>query len=82
VPWCSACDRFLSPSTVTTTGTCPRCGGTVDPGRARGTPSASVAEDDDAPLPLPWHFKMLVGALVLYLGWRAYEGVEWLVHQV
>jgi hypothetical protein len=53
----------------------------VDPGRARSTPSTSV-EDDEAPLPLPWHFKMLVGALVLYLGWRAYQGVEWLVHQI
>jgi hypothetical protein len=35
-----------------------------------------------APLePLPWHFKLLAGALALYLGWRAVQGVEWLVRQ-
>ncbi|MEW6153472.1 MAG: hypothetical protein AB1673_05705 [Actinomycetota bacterium] len=27
----------------------------------------------------PWHFKLLVVALVVYLGWRAVQGVDWLV---
>jgi hypothetical protein len=27
----------------------------------------------------PWHFKLLVVAIVLYLGWRAVEGVGWLL---
>jgi hypothetical protein len=31
---------------------------------------------------LPWHFKMLVGAIALYLGYRAFQGIEWLVHQL
>lgn len=40
------------------------------------------ADAEDAPLePLPWHFKLLAGALALYLGWRAVQGVEWLVRQ-
>ena len=26
MPWCDACDRFLSPSTVKVDGTCPSCG--------------------------------------------------------
>ena len=25
----------------------------------------------------PWHFVLLVVAVVVYLGWRAYQGVEW-----
>jgi hypothetical protein len=29
--------------------------------------------------PLPWHFKLLLGALAVYLGYRAFQGVEWLV---
>jgi hypothetical protein len=29
----------------------------------------------------PWHFKLLIGASVVYLGWRAVQGVEWLVHR-
>ena len=28
----------------------------------------------------PWHFKLLLVALVLYLGYRAYQGIAWLAH--
>lgn len=30
--------------------------------------------------PVPWHFKLMILASVIYLGWRAYQGVAWLVH--
>lgn len=74
VPWCASCDRFLSPSSVRADGACPSCGRPVDPGRAVATTT------DAEPLPpLPWHFKLLVAAVVLYLGYRAFQGVEWLV---
>jgi hypothetical protein len=33
-------------------------------------------------LKAPWHFKLLVVATVLYLGFRAYQGVVWLVQHV
>jgi hypothetical protein len=110
VPWCDACDRFLSPSTVRTDGTCPTCGRTVDPGRAHAaTPeelealahareehahaeeSAANPEpvlnvygdpidvDDDEKLPLPWHLKLLAGALAVYLGYRFLQGIEWVL---
>ena len=72
MPWCPRCDRFLSPSTVRTDGSCPACGSTVDPGGAQ-----AADDDDDALPPLPWHFKLLVGALALYLGYRAFQGIEW-----
>jgi uncharacterized paraquat-inducible protein A len=32
-----------------------------------------------APVKTPWHFKLLLAAVVLYLGWRAVQLVEWLV---
>ena len=92
VPWCTACDRFLSPSSVTTAGDCPRCGTPVDPGRARGAtvpsaepsaPPAAAPAEDDAWVPeldpIPWHLKLLAGAVALYLGWRAFQGIEWIV---
>jgi hypothetical protein len=28
----------------------------------------------------PWHFKLLLVALVLYLSYRAYQGVFWVGH--
>jgi hypothetical protein len=86
VPWCTACDRFLSPSSVTTEGDCPRCGAAVDPGRARPAASApAAAPDTDSYVPdlepVPWHLKLLAGAVALYLGWRAFQGIEWIVHR-
>ncbi len=89
MPWCAPCDRFLSPSTVRIDGTCPSCGRIVDPGRARHAdqttsaatpaPPARTTEDDEAPEPLPWHLKLLLVALAIYLAYRALQGVEWLI---
>ena len=35
-----------------------------------------------APPRAPWHFKVMLSALVVYLGFRAYQGVVWVVHHV
>jgi hypothetical protein len=83
VPWCTTCDRFLSPSTVLVDGACPTCGRTVDAGRARaGTapdgPAAAASDDRDA-VPVPWHLKLLLVALAVYLAYRLYQGVAWLI---
>jgi hypothetical protein len=52
----------------------------VDAGRAR---PPTVDRDIDAePDPLPWHFKLFAGALALYLGYRAFQGIEWLARQL
>ena len=95
MPWCPECDRFLSPSSVTATGECPRCGRTVDAGGAKAPAPAATAAvaperaapvGDDAPIddelpPIPWHLKLLAGAVALYLGFRAWQGVEWIMHK-
>lgn len=31
------------------------------------------------PPKVPWHFKLLVVALVIYLGWRFVQGVGWVM---
>ena len=89
VPWCDACDRFLSPSTVRRDGTCPSCGRAVDAGRAhapvaaaRESPVSSASAEDEEDLgPIPWHLKMLAGALAVYLGYRAWQGIEWVLRR-
>jgi hypothetical protein len=63
-------------------GTCPTCGTAVDPGAARAPATASDASLDDDTPPLPWHFWLLAGALALYLGYRAFQGIEWLARQL
>ncbi|HUP85535.1 MAG TPA: hypothetical protein VM143_07695 [Acidimicrobiales bacterium] len=32
-----------------------------------------------APPRAPWHFRLLMVALAAYLGFRAFQGVEWLL---
>jgi hypothetical protein len=88
VPWCATCDRFLSPSTVLADGACPTCGRAVDPGAARvaseaaaGEVAAAEAADDELG-PIPWHLKLLAGALAVYLGYRAWQGIEWVAHKL
>ena len=41
------------------------------------TSGAVIAE----PVKAPWHFKLMLLALTLYLGWRAWQGIDWLVHR-
>jgi hypothetical protein len=80
VPWCDACDRFLSPSTVRVDGTCPSCGRVVDPGHAYLAEPVPAPEADDEKLPpIPWHLWLLAAALAVYLGYRAMQGIEWLL---
>jgi len=70
MPWCATCDRYLAAPTVRTDGTCPTCGRTVDASSVIAPPK------DDLP-PVPWHFKALLGALAVYLGWRFFEMAAW-----
>jgi uncharacterized paraquat-inducible protein A len=68
MPWCDACDRYLSPNTLDEQGRCPTCGEPADHPRIERSAGSSI----------PWHFWVLVAALVAYLGWRLVEGVVWL----
>lgn len=80
MPWCTDCDRFLSPSTVRTDGTCPTCGHVVDAGELATEIAAQRAEKADEPLPpIPWHLKVLAGGIAIYLAYRLYQGIEWVL---
>lgn len=60
MPWCETCSKYWAPTALTVEGTCPTCG--------RDVGAAAPAEPADERT--PWHFKLLVGATVVYLGWR------------
>jgi hypothetical protein len=80
VPWCATCDRFLSPPTVTPDGRCPVCGRPVEPGQAhRAEDHPPPGEEELGPIPL--HLKILGVALVVYLGWRFIQGVDWVIQR-
>ena len=81
MPWCAACDRFLSPSTVRSDGSCPTCGRRVDVRRA-GASNATSPTTEQPPVPVPWHLKLLLAALAVYLAYRAFQGVAWVITHV
>ena len=63
MPWCEECGKYLAPSAMNEDGTCPSCGRQVGEIELRAT---AEAVDESA----PWHFKLLVVMLIIYLGWR------------
>ena len=69
MPWCDACNRYASSDSLGPEGECPSC----------GRPVATAPDDVEGAPHAPWHFRLLVTAAVLYLAWRAYYGVVWLL---
>lgn len=63
MPWCEDCSKYLTPNSVNDDGTCPTCGKSVGEIEQRAT---DEAVDEST----PWHFKLLVLMLVVYLSWR------------
>jgi len=66
VAWCEECDRLVEDDELTDDGSCPSCGTLLHEARR----------------PVPWYFKFMGAATVVYLGWRAYQGIEWLFHHL
>lgn len=78
MPWCPACARYLTPTSMESDGTCPFCQQVVDYTRNRKFERAAERGEELAPdVPIPWHLKLLLAAAVIYLGWRAVQGIEW-----
>ena len=71
MPWCETCSKYLTPTGLRTDGACPTCGRSVGGIEQRG--EEVVAEEGT-----PWHFKLLVGAVVVYLAWRTIQMIGWL----
>lgn len=65
MPWCEDCAKFWNPNSMAPDGSCPSCGAQI--------------EDEPPSTRVPWHFWILVAAAVIYLGWRAIQGIGWLL---
>ena len=77
MPWCEPCAKYFAPSALTADGECPECQSAVDHVSISGR-----VLDDSLDLKklagvdgdkTPWHFKLLVGLLCTYLGWRVVQ---------
>jgi hypothetical protein len=76
MPWCDECAKFWNPTSMAEGGACPTCGRVLEApdGPAFDAREAgkslnvrALAGEDEK---IPWHFKLMVFALALYLGWR------------
>ncbi len=67
MPWCERCSKYLAPTAMRKEGACPICGRNVEPVSASTLNLKQLADGD---VRVPWHFTLLVVALVAYLGWR------------
>lgn len=69
MPWCEKCSRFYNPNSLAPDGTCVKCGAFI---AEQPTPQEQAEASK-----VPWHFWLLVLALVIYLGWRLIQGIQW-----
>ena len=65
--WCEGCEKLIEDDDLYEDGTCPTCGTQVTEPMRR---------------PVPWYFKFMILASVIYLGYRAYQGITWIAHHV
>jgi hypothetical protein len=81
VPWCDPCSKFWTPTSLTETGACPDCGQLLEKpvGPTITAKNLNIKELAGVDQKVPWHFKLMVGALALYLGWRVVQLIVWLV---
>ena len=79
MPWCEDCAKYWAPSAMREDGTCPSCGRVVEAPAVASTVTAknlnlkklaAGADGVESDAKAPWHFKLLVVLLVIYLTWR------------
>lgn len=74
MPWCEDCAKYWAPSAMKADGSCPTCGRIVEtpePITAKNLDLKRLAAGEGAEVAkAPWHFKVLVVALAVYLGYR------------
>jgi hypothetical protein len=71
MPYCDDCEKYWAPSSMSDDGTCPRCGANLDePAIAAAHAAGSEPVEDEK---TPWHFKLMIVAVVGYLGYRFVE---------
>ena len=80
MPWCEECTKYLAPSAMLPDGSCPKCLKPIQEMNINGALTAKTINlkqlaqnNSDEDVSVPWHFKMLVGALIVYLSWRVVD---------
>jgi hypothetical protein len=64
VPWCEECSRYFTPNAMQDDGTCPVCGDAIE------LPVNAAQDAERSDEKAPWHFKLMIVTVTVYLGWR------------
>ena len=83
LPWCNDCSKFWNPPDMGANQTCPSCGRVLVPGGGGedGRPVAPVSNGTTSltrAKGAPWHFKLMVLGVTVYMVYRIYWFIEWL----
>jgi hypothetical protein len=79
VPWCEECAKYWTPAAMNEDGTCPKCGLPVEAPQRQPITAKNLdlrklaADEDEVEAKAPWHFKLLLVLLVIYLTWRVVQ---------
>ncbi len=77
MPWCEDCAKYMAPSAMNEDGSCPTCGRQLaeqQPITAKNINLRKLAAGADGEeVKTPWHFKLLMVLLALYLGYRVVQ---------
>ncbi|MGA3222032.1 MAG: hypothetical protein ABSE77_23700 [Acidimicrobiales bacterium] len=83
LPWCDDCSKFWNPPQLVGAGECPTCGRSLaastsgEPAVAPALPAGSAPTEEKVK-GAPWHFKLLVVGVTVYMVYRIYWLIEWL----
>jgi uncharacterized paraquat-inducible protein A len=61
---------------------CEECDELVEPTDDGECPTCGTVLEEQARRPVPWYFKLMLVASIVYLGYRAFQGITWVVHHV
>lgn len=72
MPWCEPCSRYFAPSALSSDGSCPSCGASVEASShvVKATAPSLQQLSKMSGEKAPWHFRLLMVMLIAYLGWR------------
>jgi hypothetical protein len=90
MPWCDACAKYWTPNSVAAGGACPSCGTGLAKARELRSEARVMGDDglggasvDGADATkVPWHFKLMLVSVGIYLAWRAVQGIVWVIHKL
>jgi len=88
MPWCEDCSKFWNPPQLRAGERCPSCarplGAAPTPAPDSSLVVAATPDTPDGAVPAakakgaPWHFKLLVVGVTIYMVYRIYWLAEWL----